>query len=114
MFDFIRRHSGGIEAADNSTHRSAGDDVNFDAGFFQRAQDADMGKSACAAAGQGDADAESTDVAAEIFVQIAGRQIGERKREFAAGLCRGTSAQEPGKYDCLEEEPEQSRFHVGK
>ena len=64
-----------------------------------------MSKAAGAAPRQGNSDAKSTDVAAEIFVQIAGRQIGKGKREFAAGLCDSASAQEPGKYDCLEEKP---------
>lgn len=114
MLDLIRGHAGGVEAADDSTHRGAGDDIDFDTGFFQCAQDANVSKAAGAAAGQGNSDAKSTDVAAEIFVQIAGRQIGKGKREFAAGLCDSASAQEPGEYDCLEEKPEQSRFHVGK
>ena len=56
VFDLVRRHAGGIRAADEAAHAGAGDEIDGDAMFFEPAEHADVGEAAGAAAAERDAD----------------------------------------------------------
>ena len=51
----------GIESADDTSHRRAGDDVNGDAGFLQHLQHTDVCHTLCAAAAEHDGNFLSAD-----------------------------------------------------